>query len=180
MSSHNFETLRGVVINASVANAWAPAVQEWQVVGVEEDPQSTGWCVCGKSNLRYLYRIENRHTYDTLFPIGSVCVNLFEVEALDRDVAVLRRLFDLRTAFAAGQRVQLTNNYFTRNVLADLWERGAFPDNHYNRSNGENDYKFLLDMFNQRHPPTDNEDSKIWVLINRTIKPFVLQDERLR
>lgn len=31
-----------------------------------------------------------------------------------------------------------------------------------------------------RYPPTVKERGKIWVLINKTIKPFVLQDERLR
>ena len=33
MVTHNFETLRRAVIAASVANGWAQAVVEWQVVG---------------------------------------------------------------------------------------------------------------------------------------------------
>ncbi|GEB47443.1 hypothetical protein MTE01_33880 [Microbacterium testaceum] len=180
MGSHHFETLRRVVIDASKGSSWAKAVREWQVTGVEEDPTSTGSCVCGKNNLRYLYQIENHHTGGALFPIGSVCVNLFEVKTLKRDVKVLRRLFDLRAAFTAHRRVELKDGHFTRNVLADLWENGAFPDNRYNRENGENDYKFLLDLFNRQRPPTANERKKVWALINRTIRPFVLQDDRLK
>lgn len=179
MSTHNFETLRSAVLDASVAKRWAQAVEEWQVVGVEEDPRGTGICVCGKTNLVYLYTIHNERTRETLFPIGSSCVNLFEVEELNVSVAVLRRLFDLRASFSSGRPVILTTEHFSRAVLADLWQNGAFPPNEYNRSNGDNDYKFLLDMFNQRHDPTDKERRKIWVLINRVIKPFVMADTRL-
>ncbi|MHB9004296.1 MAG: hypothetical protein ACYC6C_09580 [Coriobacteriia bacterium] len=135
--------------------------------------------MCGKTGLVYLYTIDNRVTQQTLFPIGSSCVNLFEVEELDVTVNVLRRLFELRSAFAEGRRVELTSEFFSRAVLADLWQHGAFPPNEYNRSNGDNDYKFLLDLFNQRHEFTEREKSKVWVLLNRTIRSFVMSDERL-
>lgn len=179
MTAHNFGALRRAVLDASLSDSWAHAVQEWQVVGVEEDLRRAGICVCGKTGLLYLYSIHNRHTQETLFPIGSSCVNLFEVEELDVSIAVLRRLFDLRTAFARGKRVDLTSEYFSRAVLADLWENGAFPPNEFNRSNGANDYKFLLDLFNQRHEITGNEGRKVWVLLNRTIRDFVINDARL-
>lgn len=179
MSSHNFEALRAAVISRSASGRWAEAVEEWQVESVEEDAQAEGTCVCGKTNLVYLYTIYNPGTDETLFPIGSSCINLFEVADLKSTVAVLRGLFDLRAAFAAGKRVTLDTEHFSRALLADLLQSGAFPANEYNRSNGENDYKFLLDMFNQRHAFTTKEAQKIWVLINRTIKPFVLADPRL-
>ncbi len=179
MTSHNFEALRGAVIAASHANRWSRAVEEWQVVGMEEDAQAEGICVCGKTGLVYLFTIRNHLNQRTLFPIGSSCVNLFEVAELDLSVTVLRRLFDLRTAFREGRRVELTGEFFTRAVLADLWQNGAFPPNDYNRSNGDNDYKFMLDMFNQRRDFTENEAKKVWVLINRTIRAFVLNDSRL-
>lgn len=179
MSTHNFDTLRGAVVNASLSHSWAQAVREWQVIGVEEDPNSTGICVCGKTGLLYLYAIHNQQSQETLFPIGSSCVNLFEIEELDISVAVLEKLFKLRAAFLAGKHVELSSEYFSRAVLADLWENGAFPPNGFNRSNGDNDYKFLLDLFNQRHEITENENRKVWVLINRTIGPFVVGDKRL-
>lgn len=180
MASHNFETLRRVVLNASRARSWSAAVEEWQVLGVEEDPAGRGICVCGKTGLVHLYTIGNRRTERRLFPIGSVCINLFEVEELSTDVKVLRRLFAMRAAFAGGKRVELTPEHFSRAVLADLWEHDAFPPNEYNKGNGENDYKFLLDIFNQRNQPSDAQSRKVWVLLNRTIRPFVLTDERLR
>lgn len=179
MSTHNFGTLRRAVIDASLSDRWAQAVEEWHVVGVEEDPDATGVCVCGKTGLVYLYSIHNRQTQQTLYPIGSSCVNLFEVEELDLSVTVLRRLIELRAAFAAGERVDLTGDYFSRAVLADLWENGAFPPNGFNRSNGANDYQFLLNLFNQRHEFTENEKSKVWVLLNKTIRNFVINDGRL-
>lgn len=179
MSIHSFETLRRVVIEGSVAQRWAHAVEEWQVVGVEEDPQAEGICVCGKTGLIYLYTIRNRHNFQEIFPIGSTCVNLFEQDELDVAVNVLRRLFELRAAFVAGRRVELTKDHFSRAVLADLWQSGAFPPSGYNRWNGDNDYKFLLDMFNQRHELTENEERKVWVLINRIIRTFVMGDTRL-
>jgi len=179
MTSHNFEALRAAVLAASRAKRWSQAVQEWHVIGVEEDPQSEGVCVCGKTGLTYLFTIRNHLNQRALFPIGSSCVNLFGVEELDLSVNVIRRLFDLKSAFAEGQSVELTKDFFSRAVLADLWQNGAFPPNDYNRFNGDNDYKFMLDMFNQRHDFTENEARKVWVLINRTIKPFVLRDQRL-
>lgn len=179
MSTHNFDTLRGVVLDASRSSLWSDTVKEWQVTGVEEEPQMSGICVCGKTNLRYLFTIFNHETSNTLFPIGSQCVNLFEVEELKLSVNVLRELFELRSTFAQARTVRLTAEHFSRALLADLWENGAFPGNEFNRGNGANDYKFLLDMFNQRHPFTDAEGRKVWVLINRTIRDFVLTDPRL-
>jgi len=179
MGTHNFEALRGVVVAASLSDKWAQAVEEWQVVGVEEDTRGNGICVCGKTGLVYLYTINNRLTRQDLFPIGSSCVNLFEVEELDVSVNVLHQLLKLRSAYATNKSVDLSSEYFSRAVLADLWENGAFPPNEFNRGNGDNDYKFLLDLFNQHHEFTRNEERKVWVLLNKTIKNFVMNDERL-
>ncbi|WP_270354433.1 hypothetical protein [Microbacterium testaceum] len=179
MTTHNFETLSRVVIAHSAAATWARAVEEWQVVSMIQDPTESGVCVCGKTGLIYLYTIRNTRTATDLFPIGSSCVELFEVEELDVSVNVLRRLLELRIAFEAGKQIELTSKHFSRAMLADLYENGAFPPNDYNRSNGYNDYKFLLDMFNQHHDFTSNENKKVWVLINRTIRTFVLDDPRL-
>lgn len=179
MATNHFETLRGAVLAASSAGTWAQAVQEWQMVSVEEDPDHNGICMCGKTELFYLYKIHNHVTQQDLFPIGSKCVNLFEVEELDLSVSVLQKLLKLRSAFASHQNVDLTSEFFSRDVLADLWQNDAFPSNQFNRGNGDNDYKFLLDLFNQHHEFTHAEKRKVWVLINRTIKPFVMNDERL-
>lgn len=180
MTSHNFQTLRGAVIASSRANTWAAAVEEWEVVGLEVDPTATSMCVCGNTGLRYLYTIWNPKVGQELSPIGSVCVEYFEVAELTEGVSALRRLFELRAAFVDLRPVALTTEYFSRALLADLWENGAFPDNDYNNNNGENDYRFLLDWFNSRVDPNEKERRKIWVLVNRTIQGFVAADERLR
>lgn len=179
MASHNFQSLRAAVIAGSRANTWAAAVEEWEVAGLEEDPTSIGICVCGNTGLRYLYAIRNPDTGHELSPIGSVCVEYFEVPELTEGASALRRLFDLRAAYVDLEPVALTTEYFSRALLADLWENGAFPDNGYNRNNGENDYRFLLDWFNSHGAPSEKERRKIWVLVNRTIRRFVLSDERL-
>ncbi|AZZ51904.1 hypothetical protein [Rathayibacter festucae] len=179
MTSHNFQSLRGAVIAGSRARTWASAVEEWEVAGLEEDLSSAGICVCGNVGLRYLYTIRNHDTGHELAPIGSVCVEYFEVPELTRGVSVLRRLFDLRAAYVDLRPVALTTEYFSRALLADLWDNGAFPDNSYNRNNGENDYRFLLDWFNSHSEPSEKEGRKIWVLVNRTIPRFVLDDKRL-
>lgn len=179
MTTHNFDTLRGAVIVGSRASTWAAAVEEWEVTGLEEDPTSTGMCVCGNTGLRYLYTIRNPGTGHELSPIGSVCVEYFDVAELTQGVSVLRRLFDLRAAYVARRPVGLTTEYFSRALLADLWENGAFPGNSFNKNNGKNDYQFLLDVFNSHSEPTEKERRKIWVLVNRTIRRFVLTDKRL-
>lgn len=179
MTEHNFGALRAAVITASRSQSWAEAVQEWQVVSAEEDPHGTGICVCGKTGLVHLYTIDNQETQSRLFPIGSSCVRLFEVEDLNARVSVLRQLIELRTAYESGKTVYLTSEYFSRALLGDLWENGAFPPNGFNRSNGANDYHFLLDLFNQRHDFTERERRKVWVLLNQTIKQFVINDERI-
>ncbi|MEV7933687.1 hypothetical protein [Curtobacterium sp. NPDC089185] len=178
MASHNFQSLRAAVIAGSRASTWAAPVAEWEVAGLEEEPTSTGTCVCGNTGLRYLYAIRNPGTGHELAPIGSVCVEYFEVPELTEGVSALRRPFDLRAAYVNLRPVALTTEYSSRALLADLWENGAFPDNGY-RNNGENDYRFLLDWFNSHSAPSQKERRKIWVLVNRTIPQFVLSDERL-
>ena len=177
--THNFQTLRRVVVNASRASHWDQAVLEWQVMGVKEDPASSGTCVCGKRGLRYLYEIYNRQTTHTLLPIGSSCVEMFGLDELDMSVAELRRLFDLRSAYESHRWVPFTSDFFSRATLTDLWENDAFPPNRFNGQNGKNDYRFLMRMFNMRRAPTDGENRKIRALLY-TIRDFVLSDDRLK
>lgn len=179
MTTHNFAALRSSVIGASESQSWALAVEEWEVTGLEEDPLSTGICICGKTGLTYLYTIKNVRNNEHLFPIGSTCVNLFDVEELRISVGALRGLLHLRAEFNANKTIDLAPPHFSRAVLADLWQNGAFQPSNFNRFNEDNDYRFLLDMFNQRRDPTPAQEKKIWVLINRTIRDFVMTDERL-
>lgn len=181
MSTANFPTLVGAVISASVANDWATAKTEWDVTEVEEDPDGDGVCVCGQMGLRSLFTISNRRNGSELFPIGSHCVNQFGEQSLDRSVTVLGDLLRLRQAIRDGKQITLTSDYFTRALLEELYDEGAFPANKWNGWDGERDYLFLLDMFNKRHKDAISapRNRKIWALLNRTVIPFVESDPRL-
>ena len=65
------------VIDASEADTWENAVQEWEIVDCEEDEDLTESCVCGKEELRYLFTIRNVYNGNLLFPIGSSCIKKF-------------------------------------------------------------------------------------------------------
>lgn len=180
MSTQRFGQLRRAVLEASHANDWTDAVHEWQIAGLKEEYEANGICVCGKTGLAYLYTIYNPTTDQELFPIGSECINHFGLQELRSETAIIRGLFKLKAAFLAGESVILKGGLFSRALLTDLYENGAFPPNEHNSHNGEKDYHFMLDMFNQRKDPTPAQERMIWALINRSIRPFVLQDERLK
>lgn len=181
MSTANFPTLVRAVVSVSVANDWASAKSEWDVIAVEEDPAGDGVCVCGQMGLRSLYTIRNRTSGAELFPIGSHCVNQFGVRELDRSVSLLGDLLRLRRAIRSGEQITLTSAYFSRALLEELYEAGAFPGNQWNDNDGESDYLFLLDMFNKRDKDaiSSPRKKKIWALLHHTVIPFIEADPRL-
>ena len=79
--------LREVVIEASEANEWMSAKEEWEVCDMEigED----GICKCGKTGLVYLYTIRNTINNTTLFPIGSSCINQFNNDDMTDQMKIL-------------------------------------------------------------------------------------------
>lgn len=182
MTIESFDTLVGAVIAASKARNWSKAVGEWEVVELEEDPAARGICICGQTGLVKLFTIRNRLNSSTLYPIGSVCVNKFEQEELDRQIDLFSSLYSLRNAIRDGQAIALTSDYFTRAILEYLFVNDAFPPNHWNGNDGENDYEFLLKMFNKRDKDaiTDPQNRKVYMLLQRKIIPFVQRDPRLR
>jgi hypothetical protein len=181
MAVNSFETLKKVIEANSAANDFYRAVHEWNVTAVEEHPSNEGECLCGQQDLLYMYTIHNQHTGRLLEYIGSTCVQHFKNSALNLQVAVFRGLFELRKKILAGDRISLTTDYFSREILKWLYEEGAFPATTYNGNDGEKDYLFLLDMFNKRNkddisPPRQR---KILGLVHYTIKPFVLEHPAL-
>ncbi|GIT81872.1 hypothetical protein LLS1_35410 [Leifsonia sp. LS1] len=181
MPRENFDALEAAVVGHSRAETWGAARREWVVVGVVGDPNSSGVCVCGHTDLRWLFTIRNTHNASELEPIGSVCVNHFEQEDLDRDVNVLPKLLALRLAYAEGRQVTLTSDFFTRGLLDYLDDAGAFFPDQWNTTEGHEDYWFLTDMFNKRIKAniTRGQNNKIRALLERRIRPFVERDQRL-
>jgi len=182
MTTANFQALRRAVIESSVADRWKPAAREWEVTSVEEHPDSSGECICGQTNLLWMYTITNGVNGAELFPIGSTCVNHFERTELNQQVGVFRKLLQLRAAVRQGTPIALTTEYFSRAVLDELYEAGAFTPDQYNHGDGWNDWDFLRKMFgvHDKSAISTARQRKIRKLLEMKVVPFVLSDDRLR
>lgn len=77
-------------------------------------------------------------------------------------------------AIEEGEYISLTSEYFSRKLLRFMLEDGAFIETEFNRYNGENDYDFMLKMFNKRTVPTYKQDAKIKAIIMNSIRPYLM------
>src|SRR5690606_23361619 len=104
---------------------------------------------------------------NTLFPIGSVCINKFEREDLKIQTSVFEKLYQLHHAIEDGEYITLTSDYFSRHLIKYLYDSDVFEGNKYNNYDGYNDYDFLLKMFNRRNKELNSsrEEGKIKALI---------------
>lgn len=175
MTTASFKALVQAVLGSSESNTWDTAVLEWQVVDLEEDPAGQGECVCGQPNLVQMFTIKNLRNGESLYPIGNVCVRKFGRQDLDQEVDIFSRMHSLRKAVDTGE-AEFTSTYFSRALLEHLHSAGAFTPDEWNHHDGEEDYSFLLDMFNKRNKDaiTTKQQRKINVLLNKKVFPFVL------
>lgn len=176
MSSNSYkENLVKPVLEASVSKVWEIAVQEWDVFECDEDETAETSCVCGKEGIRYLFEIRNRINGNTMYPIGSRCIRRFGNKDLSSQVGVYEKMFKLYDAIKAGVHIELNSRYFTKKLLVYLLDQGAFPATQYNGQDGENDYRFMLDMFNKRDKSaiTSSQQRKISAIIAYSLKPFL-------
>lgn len=169
-----FNNLIMTVINASESNGWLDAVEEWEIYDCEEDEDCCSRCICGKENIRYLYTIRNIYNGEMLFPIGSSCINKFERIDLRDETALIEEQFRLLHAVESNRYLSLSTEFFSRKLLKWLFEEGAF-DTSYNQYDGEEDYEFMLKMFNKKDKDaiTIKQDRKIKAIIMNSIKPFL-------
>ncbi|MFC2401863.1 hypothetical protein [Streptococcus sobrinus] len=161
------------IINKSRASTWEDAVNEWDIIDCYEDNSLTSSCICGKEHIKYCYTIMNRFNNTKLFPIGSHCIHKFERQDLNEFVSINEKLFYLLHAIQNNEYITLNSKYFSRKLLRYLFEKGAFEENCFNHFNPEEDYKFLLNMFNQRGEPTEKQQRKINALIIKNILPYL-------
>lgn len=170
-----FQALVRAVIDSSVANDWGTAVTEWEVTDVDEDPDGRGICVCGQPNLVQLFTIENQRNRAVLQPIGSHCVHQFERTDLNRQVDVFSKLLVLRAADRDGKKITLTSDYFSRALLEHFAYEGVFTPDQWNGHDGDNDYVFLLQMFNKHDKDSimTRQQRKIYMLLRNKVLPFV-------
>ncbi|MBK5458797.1 hypothetical protein [Peribacillus sp. TH27] len=175
MSSIYVKNLIKTVIEKSVSKSWNTAVLEWEIDDVIEDEDNESSCICGKENIRYLFTIKNINNQNTLFPIGSSCIKKFDREDLNELTLVNEKLFKLFHGVKANEFITLNSEYFSRKILKYIFDQGAFTPNKYNNFNGDNDYNFMLKMFNMRGEPSEKQLKKIRAIIVTSIKPYLIQ-----
>lgn len=173
VGNSNFKNLMTVVLSKSNSQKWEIAVQEWEIFDCEEDTLYRGQCVCGKERLRYLFTIKNRYNGKTIFPIGSSCIKKFDREDLNEEAGVREGMFKLLRAIRDNKFIVLNTDFFSRKLLKALYDRGAFVPSEYNDYNAENDYLFMLDMFNKRRRPSALQEKKIRAIIVTAIRPYL-------
>lgn len=171
--SSYYRNLIDAVLRLSEADDWRSAVNEWSIDDVEEDETLTESCVCGKENLRYLFTIRNEVNGNMLYPIGSSCIKKFERTDLNEEVSVKEQLFKLLHAIENNSFLTLSSDFFSRKLLLYLFNLGAFKPTIYNHFNPEEDYQFMLDMFNKRTRRTVSQDKKVTAIILNSIRPFL-------
>lgn len=176
-SSKYQENLIQTVIDKSEGNTWDEAVQEWTIVDCAEDRSLSRSCVCGKEQIKYLYRLYNRTTNQWLFPIGSSCIKKFGRKDMEDQTSVTEAMFKLLHAVGNHQYLQLSADLFSRKLLKVLFEKGAFRATPYNDYNPKNDYEFLLKMFNKRNKASISkaQQKKITAILLNSVKPFLEQ-----
>lgn len=152
MSEQSYvDNLIGTVLRCSSTDDWLTAKNEWEVAGCEEDESRSGTCICGKENLRYLYTIVNSNTGEVLYPIGSSCIRKFERDDMDEESACWKqamKLVDAAVKFGKAELVSIGSGFYSRKLLAFMYEQDVFKPSKYNDWDDYNDYRFLLDMFN--------------------------------
>ena len=169
------DNLFGTVLNASESKVWEQAVTEWEIVDWEEDYFCESSCICGKEEIKYLFTIKNRINGNELYPIGSSCIKKFERNDMREITKLKEEMFRLLHAVEHDEYISLNSDYFSRKLLYALLEDGAFKANIYNDYDGENDYEFMLKMFNKRDKSaiTDGQEKKIRAIIVNSIRPYL-------
>lgn len=154
-------TLTNAVIARSRAGAWEWARLEWRVQGVSRSGVDT--CVCGQTGLVHVFAVENTLTGARLDPIGSHCIKHFGSHEMNDQLKDLTNLLELEAVVGRGP-LDLKAD-LNRSKLATLYTHGAFGPSEWNGGDGYNDYRFLLDMFNKRIPPSQRQGWKVAALL---------------
>ena len=98
----------------------------------------------------------------------------FQRKDLQEKTATTEAMFKLLHAVGNNQYLQLSSDLFSRKLLKELYDQGAFKATSYNHYNPKNDYDFLLKMFNKRAKNSIStlQQKKITAILLNSIKPF--------
>lgn len=164
--------------NNSIAHAWDEAVKEWEVADCRVDERESVRCVCREESPAYLFTIQNKRNHKKIYPISESCIRKMGRKELNDATEINIQLFKLLRAIREEKYIELNSEYFTRKLLAYLYEISVFRPTRYNNFNGKNDYLFMLNMFNKRAKPSENQARKIRAIIANDLKPFL--EEKLK
>ncbi len=84
----------------------------------------------------------------------------FDREDLNELTLVNEKLFKFFHAVQANEFIALNSEYFPKKTLKYIFDQGAFIPNKFNNFNGDNDYNFMLKMFNMRGEPSEKQLKK--------------------
>lgn len=174
MDSAYVKNLIMTVINHSESSCWEDAVAEWEIYDCEEDDRCSSECICGKENIKYLYTIRNELNDEKLYPIGSSCIRKFNRSDMNKETALWEGEFKLLHAVEKNEYLSLSAELFSRKLLKQLYEEGAF-NCEYNNFDGRKDYEFMVKMFNKKNKDSISlkQDRKIKAILLNSIKPFL-------
>ena len=167
--------LHKVVIENSESDFWEEAVDEWEIIDCSIDDKMKEICICGHEGLKYCFTIQNRFNYNQLYPIGSSCILQFGRNDLRETVSLYDELFHIRTKYNNQEKITLKD--FSRKLLKFFLEEDVFRATRYNSFNPENDYEFMLQMFNRRSEPSEKQQSKVNAIIIGSIIPYIKKME---
>ena len=172
----NIGALQKAVIEASDSEVWGYAVAEWKILDCYIDENRKSICICGQEGLKYCFIIRNSYNGNILYPIGSSCINQFGRNDLKQVVSIYEQMFSIRTKHRKREKIELKD--LSKNLLKFLLEENVFKPTAYNHYNPEEDYEFLLSMFNKRSMLTDKQQAKVNAIILNSIIPYIKRMER--
>lgn len=167
--------LQKVVIENSESDYWEDAVDEWEIIDCNIDDKMKEICICGHEGLRYCFTIQNRYNDNILYPIGSSCILQFGRSDLRQTVSIYEELFHIRTKYYNHEKITLKD--FSRKLLKFFLDEDVFRSTRYNDYDSVKDYKFMLQMFNQRLELTERQQAKVNAIIINSIIPYIQKME---
>ncbi len=154
--------LKEAVLQNSIAKTWHDAVTEWTIVGFDVDHSASTTCICGHPGIKYLYQIYNSQTEKYLYPVGSCCIKKFDLDVLSDFVDAIEAMAKLLEKVKNNEWIDLKWD-FSRRLLDYLYETEMICE--------EDDYLFLLKMFNKRTRMSIAQDKKVKAIILSEIVP---------
>ena len=137
--------------------------REWSVIECIDQGEDTERCICGKEGIRYCYRIYNKKTNKSLYPIGSSCIKKFNNEDMNSQMKTLTELADFKRYFKEVVLLAMTKNEYNPielkwlkkpDILSNLLIMGLL--------NGW-EYSFILDVRYKKHL-SNKQLSKIYTI----------------